>query len=304
MTEEMETAAVPTTVRMLGIVGIALLALTGCGAGEAEEDAGEQDAGQEDVDPDGAEDQGDEPDEIAEDGADEEPEDETEAEAGDAPAIEEIEADLWRAMEEAESVVLDAEVPAGAEEVEADIDAEEGADTIVQHYSGQMDGSALTLREEAGGASAEYISFDDGTYLRGEDELAAVARQFPGEIDEDELAGEFEGKWVDYSQIFPEGFTVDEWMADFRGSLEEAGGFGELEAEADTRDGEDVWIYTDDRREIVVRAGDDPVLLSVYADNDGDVFDVRFSDWDEAAEPERPADEDILTVDDMEDILS
>lgn len=302
MTEETETAAVSTAVRTLGIAGIALLALTACGGGEAEEDAGEQDGAQEDVDPDGAEDQGIEPEEIAEDGAGDDSDDEDEAEAGGAPAIEEIEADLWRAMEDAESVVLDAEVPAGADEVEAEIDGE-GADTIVQHYSGQMDGSALTLREEAGDASAEYITFEDGTYLRGEDELAAVARQFPGEIDEDELAPEFEGKWVDYSEIFPDGFTVDEWLEDFRGSLEASGGFGELDAEADTRDGEDVWVYTDDRREIVVRAGDDPVLLSVYADDDGDVFDVRFSQWDEAEEPERPAEEDILTIEDMEGIL-
>ncbi|MDZ5076830.1 hypothetical protein [Nesterenkonia sp. HG001] len=288
MTEEMETRPAPLPTKMFGIAGIAVLTLTAC----APDDDQPEDAAQEDVDPDGAEDQGDEPDEIAE----EEPENE-------APEISEIESQLWDTMDQAESVVLDAEVPSDADEVEGEVDIDD-AGTITQHYSGQVDGSALTMREESDAAQAEYITFEDATYLRGEDELRAVGEQFPGEIDEDELEDEFAGRWVDYSEIFPEGFTITEWLDEFRESLESGGGFDELEAAAETRDGEEVWVYTGDGREVVVRAGEEPVLLSVHAEDETGHFDVRFSDWNEAEEPERPADEDILTVQDIEELLS
>ncbi|GAB3192306.1 hypothetical protein [Nesterenkonia suensis] len=309
MTEERHAAAVSTTVKTLGIMGISLLTLTACVG--IEEEAGQQDAGQQDVDPDGAEDQGDEPDEIAEDDAADADEvdevdeaDEADDDPGDAPEITDIEDDLWRAMEEAESVVLEVDIPADEAQVEGpeQIDAEEG-ERFTQHFSGQMDGSGLIMRQEFGGEATEMITFEDATYVRGEDELAAVAEQFPGEIDEDELAEEFEGKWVDYSDVLPEGFTITAEIDDFRRSLEDGGGFGELEGQTETREGEEVWVYTDDLRELVIRAGEEPVLLSVQAESESGRIEMHLSDWNAAEEPERPAEEDILSMEDLEDIL-
>lgn len=325
MREDLDAPVLPMMTRALGIAGVALLALTACG-GEGE-DPQEGDPGQEDVDPDGADDQGDEPDEIAEDddedgtsdedGDDSDGEDAAEADdeddepdegdedagADEAPELSEIEAELWETMENAESVVLEAEMPFSPDDFEGEVDVGE-AETLHQFYSGQVDGSALTFLERAGDAEQEYITFDDATFLRGEDELRAISEQFPGDVDEEELAEELEGRWVDYTEIFPEGFAVSDWLAEFREGLDSAGGFGELDAATETRDGEDVWVYTDDEREIVVRPGDEPVLVSVEADVEGEVTDVRFSEWNEADEPERPAEEDILTVQDLEELLT
>lgn len=277
--------------RGVGIFGVALLAVTACGDTDEGEEHPE-DGAQEEMDPDGAEDQGDESDEIAED----------EEEAGDPPQIEEIADDIWATMENAESVTLDATMPFDSEDFEGMVDVE-GAETIEQHYSGQIDGSALTFTEEAAGSEVEYITFDGETYLRGEHELEAFLEQYPGEFEEDELREEFEGKWVEYTEFFPEGVSVHDWFDDFRGGFEESGGFGELEGTAEERDGEEVWVYTDENREFVVRAGEEPVLLSLYAENDDEVIEASFSDWDEAEEPEEPEEEDILTMEDLEGLL-
>lgn len=281
-----------------GIFGVALLTVTACGGTGGDEQP--EDTDQEDVDPDGAEDQGDEPAEIAED---EDDSAEDEEDSGEAPEIAEIADEIWTNMENSESVTLDATVPFDAEDFEGTVEVE-GAETIDQHYSGQIDGSALTFSEEAAGAEAEYITFDGETYLRGEHELEAFLEQYPGEFEEDELREEFEGKWVEYTEFFAGGVSVHDWFDEFRGGFEEAGGFGELEGAAEERDGEEVWVYTDDAREFVVRAGDEPVFLSLYADNEGEVFEATFSDWDEAEEPEEPDEEDVLTMEDLEGLLN
>lgn len=280
-------------VRAAGLFSVALLVLTACGDND-EADESSEDGAQGEVDPEGAQDQGHEPDEIAED------------EDGDPPQIEEIADDIWNTMENSESAVMEATRPLDPEELEGLAEPEDVDDdaTLRERYSGQADGSALTVLREAEGAEAEYITFDGETYLRGEHELEAFLDQYPGEFEEAELRQEFEGKWVEYTDFFPEGFSITEQLAVFRESFEEFGGFGELEGTAEERDGEEVWVYTDENREFVVRAGEDPVLLSVFAENDGEVVEATFSDWDEAEEPEKPDEEDILTMEDLEGLLN
>lgn len=319
-------------VKAAGVAGVVALALTGCVDLDAEDsDAEDSGAEQEAVEPDedvtteDTEDSEDsEDDATTEDPAEEFTEESTEehgdptetdtaeAEDGSGDAEDEVPewsavtADMWSTMESADSVDLSMTMPFSGrqhteEEFRQDLDIEAG-DDISQRIYGAFDGPAI-FEEQAGSQETTYLLQDELILVAGEDDLAASADALREQgIDPEDFEDDLAGKYVDYSEVVQTDISIGMFMTDVR-SLVSGVGTG-LEAERGTRDGEDVWVYTDGSDELVVRAGDEPVLLEFTVSFDGGTAEGTLTDWDSAEVPEEVDEDDILSLDEAVDIYS
>lgn len=164
-----------------GLVGVGMLALTGC-EGTAEEQQDVQEDGQEGADPDGAEGEHPEPDEIADD--DEEDDDEEDGiGAAEAPDLADLEDEIWEAALDQESVHLH-------------VTQEEMPEELVEEYE---EGDASTpLRSGAvadDGGSDEGGADEDGSDDDRDDESAAgdpeVELTYTGDLTGDGSSAEY-----------------------------------------------------------------------------------------------------------------
>ncbi|WP_010525714.1 hypothetical protein [Nesterenkonia sp. F] len=268
MTEKSTTSTkIAPRTTAAGLAGLALLALTACGGGGEEPAAAESES----------------------------------PEVPPAPEYTEIESDVWDTMLAAESVTIEADMPAGL----MDQQAAEG-DRTIQEYAGAMDGSASTFRQESGDVTTEMRLVDGSAYVPGEVELASIERQSGGSISASDYAEDFEGRWIDYSdQVDPSGASPESFLIGLRSSMEGQSGAEALDSAAETRDGEDVWVYTaGEELEIVVRAGDEPVLLGFEGEQEGSSLSVQFAAWNASEGPEAPAAEDVMTIQEATQIVT
>ncbi|MDO5494009.1 MAG: hypothetical protein Q4F53_10430, partial [Nesterenkonia sp.] len=226
---------------------------------------------------------------------------------GEVPEWYEVSADMWTTMESAESVDIDMTLPFSGEqhsdeEFRQDLDIDPG-DDISQRIVGALDGRAV-FEEKAGSSETTYLVQDDHLLVSGEDDLEASAEGLRAQgVDPDQFADDLAGRYVDYSEVVHAEISIDMFLTDVR-SLTTSVGAG-LEGEADERDGEAVWVYTDGTDELVVRADEDePVLLEFTVALDDGTAEGTLSDWDSAEIPDEVDESDILTLDEAVEIYS
>lgn len=284
------------TFKTTGLLGIALLALTACG--------GDEEASEETPEAEQA-DTGDDT------GAATEPTDDpTEDETPDAPDIAEIEEAMWEASLGQETVTISAEVPTDSVGAASE-DADAASGTMQIGISGDMegDGYTYTINETLG----DYLVFIDQSFqsvnsVVEEYEEVQVEGQGPTP---DELREELEpeGEWVDMTSLGVQLETPRQFIENFRSGLLSSAGLEDLsewdaDAETDTHEGEDVWVYSSENEgatvELLVLADEDePLLMQVNSEAEGQATVVTFSDWNEVEDVERPEDDAVISEDDL-----
>ena len=302
--------------QILSITTAALLALTACGDNGDEDSNGEdQDAeqnaegseGDEEAETSDEEDTSDEDTEASEDsedtdeGEDDAEDDGTEEDSADAagpPEWDELSTSAGDAIDAAESVDMHVTAPyAGAispsaEEDYADVEI---GDTMTQHLVGEVHGNS-TYTESVGDTETTYHFQGANTILVTlEDEIAAAEEQgnavpFTAE--------DVDGDYVDYSEELGGQLNFAIFISETHAAMLE---FDAPEGEEDTRDGEDVWVYTEGDNEAVFLADEDaplPVTLTIQAG--GDTYEFEYSDWDSAEVPDDISDEEIASQADLD----
>ncbi|TLP76910.1 hypothetical protein FEF27_06620 [Nesterenkonia sphaerica] len=330
--------------RTTGLFGVAVLALTACGPEDegARDDVAED--SQEDADPDGAEEQGDTPGEIAdEEGEEPDPDEDadTEAgEAGEAPDFADIEDSVWESSSSQESVTITSEIPGsmmGMEDVthEDEIDdlaeEDEGAEaedaeeltepeeTLQVVVAGEMTGDGSVWQMED---LVDYLLYDGGdTIYQTVESFIEEYREFQPEEgagpDPEELRAELEaeGSWVDVtSTLAGQIETPQEYVETFREEMLASAGMDSLaetgiSGQAETRDGEDVWVYREDVDDefvefVIIADEEEPLLSEISMDSDGVEISISFTDWNESEDiaEDEPAEDDVIAEDELEAI--
>ncbi|GAB3842913.1 hypothetical protein [Nesterenkonia populi] len=303
--------------RTTGVFGVALLALTACGdpGTPADDQTEEEDAGAEGQDPDGAEDQGDHPDEIAgeedEDDAGGEPDDET----MDPPSFSEIEEDIWESSLDHDSVTIEVLIQ---EDIEDEDDAPEiGAAGSAEDEDGEdLEGEELTIAGDMEGDGAvrafshgEQRIFDDGERVLESNEFFVATYEESRPEDAEGLQPEEleewldeRGDWVHVTEAVDLEMieTPGEFITNLREGFESAVSESDAEGEADTVEGENVWIYEIENAVFAVAADEDePHLVSYQAQE----FDVSFEDWDETDEVEEPDEDTVIEFAELEEAV-
>lgn len=297
----------------LGLVGA--LALTACGGDDTQgtEEPGEV--------------QG-ETGEAADPGTQGTGEETQESVAQEAPLLSEIQDQVTQTLHEAESVTITASgsVPGladegsdsdtedpdleEAEDVE-DLDDEaeeqlENAEDLQMVYRGAGDGSLAMAEVSAEGVQMSVVTVDNAAYFSGDSLLSIFESQLPQDqleqFDLEALREDLDGRWIDTGQEDDLGSLADvldeidedEWTDEFseEGTVEE-------------RDGQTVWVYSGaDSSELVIVADEEsPYLHSMTQGTDGDDLNIIFSDWDSTELPEEPAEEDIISEEEFQQLM-
>lgn len=297
----------------LGLVGA--LALTACGGDDTQgtEEPGEV--------------QG-ETGEAADPGTQGTGEETQESVAQEAPLLSEIQDQVTQTLHEAESVTITASgsVPGLADEgsdsdtedpdLEEAEDAEdlddeaeeqlENAEDLQMVYRGTGDGSLAMAEVSAEGVQMSVVTVDNAAYFSGDSLLSIFESQLPQDqleqFDLESLREDLDGRWIDTGQEDDLGSLADvldeidedEWTDEFseEGTVEE-------------RDGQTVWVYSGaDSSELVIVADEEsPYLHSMTQGTDGDYRSIIFSDWDSTELPEEPAEEDIISEEEFQQLM-
>ena len=249
------------------------------------------------------------------------------------PALSDIDTAMWDAMESADSVTVEGDMS----EVSDTEDLEEflGASGTMS-VSGAMDGSYTVI---SGDGEPLMMMVGDETFIDGAITASLAAAPMGDAVDMDQLEEDLEGKWLDMTSEMGSGddMNMGEMIADGRESWEEGeddepdaeepdgeeassdetssdeatadgqsdGPFGrsalDEEGTEEERNGESVWVYSDDEgNELAIRADED-APYAVEVTNDGTT--ARFTEWNEVEEPQRPAEDDVLDQQDLESLL-
>ncbi|WP_120006410.1 hypothetical protein [Nesterenkonia muleiensis] len=321
-----------TLLRATGLFGVAVLALTACTSGEDGPAAGEDDptgdTGQEDLDPEGAEDQGDTPGEIADD-------------PDEVPALADIEDSLWENSRSQDSVTVLSDVPAAVlgvqesdgedalgdledegDDAEAEPDedaAEEAPENIDVIIGGDMLGDGSVWRVEG---LMDYLLYDTGeTIYQTVGSFVEEYREFqPDEAagpSADELEAELAsaGSWVDVtSTLVDQVETPERYIEHIETEVLAAAGielFSEIgfSGEAESRDGEDVWVYLHEEDgesiELVVLADrEEPLIRELSMEFEDAQLSITFADWNESEglAEEEPDEEDVISEEELDAI--
>lgn len=296
----------PRLLKVAGVGMAGMLALSACadvgGDGDADEDAQTGENGDEATD-------GEAEDEV--------------------PVFEDIADDIFDAMEAQDNVTIVGEGAIWEDEVD-DL-TEDGDADAEQSFTvrGDIGGEDSEVDMLMGGESMNIISVDGQVFVPStlvSLSLHAEAEAYGEEdlVDWDALNSDLEGTWMDGSTMYlTGGFTADDMeemsvstiLEEFREGFEDEtdedddedglGSFGEApEGELDERDGQEVWVYSEDDTEVVVAADEEePLLLTVESvDEDGNDVLLTFDDWNET-EVEAPEDGDVLDETDFEDLV-
>ncbi|GAA1153930.1 hypothetical protein [Nesterenkonia sandarakina] len=296
---------VTRTLGTTAALGIAALALIGCGA--ADEDPRVEENPQEDLDPSGAEDQGVSSDEIAENEDDQQ-----------AADIAEIEEEIWAASMEGESVsiTMTAGLDRGHELFGYAPDFYEGeGESFELAVSGELEGDATTRLDYT--PEFEVRSFGDEVYQSLEAFVFDYQAQVPPEVEPEVDAAQLdtalraEGEWVDVSTAEPAvprtpAAVLEMLRAEITESLE-VDSLAELDLDStvDTREGQNVWVYSNEDMEIAVLAdSDSPALVGLVLPGETEDLEATLSDWDEAETPEQPEEDTVINDEQLQEILN
>lgn len=261
-----------------GVVLAALLALTGCGAG------GDSAAGEE------ASSGGPSASSTAED-----------ADVPEAPAYAEIEADLWDTMLQADSVTITGEMPRTFLNPDGD-----GESRVAYEFTGAVDGADSGFRRSSGGTvTSDARLVGEAYYEPAEVPLRNMSRILGDAELSDAALEEAEGRWVEWADFYGvEDRTTEVFLEDLRTALEGRDPLVTFDGETRTRDGEDVWVYSDGVFEAVVRPGEDPVLLSCVGDARDGAFELTFRDWNSSEEPGAPPEQKTMPRAELGELLA
>jgi len=288
------------TLKTTGLLGVALLTLTACGGGDdaaAEAPEAEQAAAEENESESGA--TQDEEAEVAEE------------DIQDAPTIGEIDESIWESSLNQDSVTISAEVPASSLGAATEDATPTEGENIQIELSGNMDGDgySYTINETLG----DYLIFSDQAFQTVDsviEEYAQAQVEDQGPSPEElRREVETEGEWVDITSLAAQLETPSLFIENFRTSMLSSAGIEDLsewdlEPELDTRDGEDVWVYSEETADatiqFVVKAHEaEPLLMEVHSETEGQETLVTFSDWNEVEEPERPEEDVVISEEDF-----
>lgn len=295
--------AVSRAFSMTAVLSIAALALAGCG----EEDPREDENPQENLDAEGAEDQGVASDEIAENQDDQEVAD-----------LAEIEDDIWESSMDQSSVSIN--MVAGLERghqlfgyAPEFFDGE--GESFVLSVTGELEGESSAVLDYT--PDFEVLSFGDDAYQSVEafvfDYQAQVPPEVEPEVDAEELRAALsaEGEWIDVSGAEPSvprtpAAVLEMLRAEITETLE-VDSLAELELETslDTREGQNVWVYSNEEVELAVLADQEsPQLIGLVLPGEDADLEVTVTDWEEAGTPEQPEDDTVIQDEQLQQILN
>lgn len=265
-----------------GVALVALLALTGCGAG-GDSAAGEQ-ASSGGPSAASAAEHADAPD------------------VPEAPAYAEIESDLWDTMLQADSVAISGEMPRSFLHPESEAEREA---RLSYEFTGAADGADSTRRTMS---DEELISdarlVGEAYYEPAEVVLDNFVRNVGDWGIPDSAWDESEGQWVEWTDLHDaESRTTEAFLEDLRTVLEGRDPLTTLDGTRETRDGEDVWVYSDGVFEAVVRPGEEPVLLSCVGDARDGAFELTFSEWNSSEGPGAPPEQKTMPRAELGELL-
>ncbi|GAA1144831.1 hypothetical protein GCM10009672_15000 [Nesterenkonia lutea] len=262
---------------------------------------------QENINPSGAEDQGIPSDEIAADEDDQQPAD-----------LAEIEEEIWESSMSQESVNI--QVLAGLERghelfgYAPDFFEAEG-ESFEMQVTGEIEGDSVTELNYV--PDFQVLTSGDETYQTVEAFVFDYEAQVPPEVDPEPDAAQLdaelsaEGEWVDVTDSEPAVPRTPAALLELlRTELEESLGVSslselELASAVDTREGENVWVYSDEQVELAVLADEgSPQLVGVTIFGEDQDFTATFTQWNEAEAPEAPADDLIIDQEQLQEILN
>lgn len=295
--------AVSRAFSMTAVLSIAALALAGCG----EEDPREDENPQENLDAEGAEDQGVASDEIAENQDDQEVAD-----------LAEIEDDIWESSMDQSSVSIN--MVAGLERGHqlfgyAPEFFEGEGESFVLSVTGELEGESSAVLDYT--PDFEVLSFGDDAYQSVDafvfDYQAQVPPEVEPEVDAEELRAALsaEGEWIDVSGAEPSvprtpAAVLEMLRAEITETLE-VDSLAELELETslDTREGQNVWVYSNEEVELAVLADQEsPQLIGLVLPGEDADLEVTVTDWEEAGTPEQPEDDTVIQDEQLQQILN
>ncbi|GAB3179597.1 hypothetical protein GCM10027060_07650 [Nesterenkonia halophila] len=113
------------------------------------------------------------------------------------------------------------------------------------------------------------------------------------------------GTWVEWKEKEGvESRTTERFLEHLRRALEGREPLVTFDGETRTRDGENVWVYSDGVFETVVRPGEDPVLLSCVREARDGAFELRFSDWYSSEGPGVPPEQKTMPRAELGELLA
>lgn len=295
--------AVSRASSLTAVLSIAALALAGCG----EEDPREDENPQEALDAEGAEGQGVASDEIAESEDDQEVAD-----------LAEIEDDIWESSMDQSSVSIN--MVAGLERGHqlfgyAPEFFEGEGESFVLSVTGELEGDSAAVLDYT--PDFEVRSFGDDAYQSVDafvfDYQAQVPPGVEPEVDAEELRAALsaEGEWIDVSGAEPSvprtpAAVLEMLRAEITETLE-VNSLAELELETslDTREGQNVWVYSNEEVELAVLADEgSPQLMGLVLPGEDQDLEVTVTDWEEAGTPEQPEDDTVIEDEQLQQILN
>lgn len=236
----------------------------------------------------------------------------------EVPALSEIEDQMWDTMSGSGSVTMTVDA---SEFIDSDPETSQmfeqmtGADLSEIQFYGSLDETATAI--SIGDEDLMRNFGEDGVYISADAIFNMLEGQNLGLSEEeqqqyDDIVAEFEGTWFDYSSEIQEGETDDVDISVLFEELQQSWGGEDSDLDSpiereeisdegthEVREEQDVWVYagSEEGQELVVAANhDSPRFLSISDEE----ASVEFSDWDETEVPEQPADEDIMTEEDVQ----
>lgn len=194
----------------------------------------------------------------------------------------------------------------------ADELAEELFEPVQLSLTGSVRGEGTAYHHQVLG---DYLLFEEGQlrlqavesfiedYDRAADEQGVEA-QISGEELQEAFAPEVE--WIEVSTpTMVHAETVEEFLAEVREILQEELAEAEIDEEAVGQlqdvEGEEMWVYEEPGLKLMVNAQqDEPLLESLETER----IELSFSKWNDTQRPERPDDEQIIYVEELNDVLA
>ncbi|GAA1825503.1 hypothetical protein [Nesterenkonia flava] len=221
------------------------------------------------------------------------------ADEGQAPSFGEIQQDMFSAMLEADSVTITGEVQAGDADLDeyfTGLDEDAVGDLSI---SGALDGTASEMTFAAGDSSFSERAVDGEEYVQGEGyaQLLATELEDVAEVEEAFIAELIGEQWIQLDDAQGQVFSAEDFITTWQQELDNED-IAEMTAETETRDGQEVWVYSSDDGEFVVAAEGEPYLLELSDENSHYVF----SQWNESQAPEAP--EDVITLEEISQAIA
>lgn len=222
------------------------------------------------------------------------------AETGQPPSFGDIREDVFTAMLEAESVTISGEVEAGEADLDELYDTIDADTTGEISISGALDGTDSEMSFTAGDASVTQRAVEGAEYFLGEDFAALLLSELDEEVAEEisqdfveDLVGD---QWVQFEEEGGSVFSAEEFITTWQQELDDDE-IDAMEAEAETREDQEVWVYTtaDGETEYIVSAQDEPYLLGI---NDSEA-QYTFTEWNDSPAPDAPEPDEYITLDEI-----